>query len=131
MKQIELWADGSCLKNPGEGGAGIVLVYNGHEKGFSIPLGQTTNMRAELSAIIEGLKLIKEACEVFIFSDSEVTIDIINGTKQASSNLDLWQEYHTAAMFHVIKAEWIRKDSKPLNKRCHVLANEAARKGKL
>lgn len=129
MKKVELWADGCSLNNPGESGAGVVLVYNGYEKDFSIPLGQSTNMRAELSAIIEGLKLITEACEVYIFSDSQVTIDIINGTKQASANLDLWQEYHKAAMFHRIRAEWIKKDTRPLNKRCHNLANQAAYKG--
>lgn len=126
MKKIELWADGSCLSNPGKSGAGIVLVYGTVKKEYAIPLGDSTNNRAELSAIIEGLKLLKEACEVHLFSDSQVTIDIINGTKQASSNLDLWQEYHRETMFHKIVATWIRKDSHVHNETCHNLAQKAA-----
>jgi len=127
MKTIEMYTDGAAISNPnGFAGAGIVLLYNGVKKEFAIPLGINSNFRAELCAIIEGLKLLKEPCTVHLFSDAQVVIDIINGDKQASSNLDLWKDYRFASSEHKVIATWIRKDSNEWNKVAHKLANQAA-----
>jgi ribonuclease HI len=130
MKKVELHTDGAALNNPvGESGAGIVLKYGAITKEFSIPLGIGSNNRAELCAIIEGLKLLREPCEVYLFSDSQITINCVTGVNQASSNLDLWDIFKDASKGHTIIAKWNKKDSTPENKRCHELANQAARKG--
>jgi len=78
LKNIEIWTDGSALKAPNGKfycGVGVVLVYNKHVKELSIPLGLATVNIAELTAPIEGLKLLKEKCRVRIYSDSQYTID--------------------------------------------------------
>lgn len=130
MKTVELHVDGAALNNPvGESGAGIVLKFGTVKKEFAIALGIGSNNRAELSAIIEGLKLLKEPCEVHLFSDSLITINCITGVNQSSSNLDLWADFEAVAKGHTIIAKWNKKDTTLENKRCHELANQAARKG--
>lgn len=127
MKVIELHVDGASESNGGNAGAGIILKYNGVAKKWGIPLGQATNMRAELMAVIEGLKLVKEPCHIKLYSDNQVTIKIIQGEYKASSNLDLWGMYHEVAKGHEIIAEWNRRDSTQENKECNDLAQRAAR----
>lgn len=78
LPEVELWVDGSALKAPdGEFycGAGVVLVYGDKIKEVSIPLGLATVNIAELTAPLEGLKLLKKKCNVTIMSDSLYTID--------------------------------------------------------
>ena len=64
MKRVTLYTDGACSGNPGVGGYGSVLMYNGHEKRISGALRDTTNFRMELTAVIEGLKCLNQPCEV-------------------------------------------------------------------
>lgn len=64
MKKVEIFTDGACSGNPGPGGYGAILRYNGHEKEISGGEKETTNNRMELLAVIESLKLLKEPCEV-------------------------------------------------------------------
>ena len=64
MKQVEIFTDGACSGNPGPGGWGAVLRYNGHEKEISGGEANTTNNRMELSAVINALALLKEPCKV-------------------------------------------------------------------
>ena len=70
MKQVEIFTDGACSGNPGPGGWGAVLRYNGHEKEISGGEANTTNNRMELSAVINALALLKEPCKVTLYSDS-------------------------------------------------------------
>lgn len=127
MKVIELHVDGASSGNGGNAGAGVILKYNGVVKKWGIPLGTDTNMRAELRAVIEGLKLVKEPCHIKLYSDNQVTIRIITGDYQASSNLDLWAEYHSLAEKHRIDAYWNKRDSTQENTECNDLAQRAAR----
>lgn len=127
MKVIELHVDGASEGNGGFAGAGIILKYNGTIKKWGIPLGQATNMRAELMAVIEGIKLVKEPCHIKLYSDNQVTIRIIAGDYKASSNLDLWAQYDEIAASHRIEAHWNRRDSTDENKECNDLAQRAAR----
>lgn len=106
MKNIEIYTDGACSGNPGPGGYGIVLKYNNIQKEYSGYAEQTTNNRMELTAVIEALKLLKEPCNVTLYSDSAYTLNafllgwidswILNNWKTASKkpvlSVDLWKE---------------------------------------
>ena len=71
MKSVEIYTDGACSGNPGPGGWGAVLRYNGREKEISGGEANTTNNRMELMAVIEALSLLKEPCQVTLYSDSQ------------------------------------------------------------
>ena len=78
MKSINIYTDGACSGNPGPGGWGAVLVYNGIEKQLSGGEKNTTNNRMELTAVIEALKALKEPCNVTLTTDSKYVCDAIN-----------------------------------------------------
>lgn len=105
MKKVILYTDGACSGNPGVGGWAFVLMYKSSQKQVSGGEKLTTNNRMELTAVIEGLKLLKEKCEVEIYSDSAYIVNAINkdwlvqwqlrgwktSTKEAVLNQDLWE----------------------------------------
>lgn len=135
MKKITLFSDGSALGNPGPGGYGVILRFGDKEKELSGSDAHTTNNRMELLGVIEGLKALKEPCEVEIVSDSSYVVKGINEwlegwVKRSFSkvkNPDLWQEYLRVAATHKIKAVWIRgHDGHIENERCDKLARDAA-----
>ena len=70
MKKIEIFTDGACSGNPGPGGWGAILRYEGHEKELSGYEAETTNNRMELKAVIEAVKAVNQPCEITITSDS-------------------------------------------------------------
>ena len=74
MKRVTLYTDGAGSGNPGIGGYGAVLMFNGHEKRISGAEPETTNNRMELTAVIEGLKCLNQPCEVDIYSDSSYIV---------------------------------------------------------
>ncbi len=74
MKHVDLFTDGACSGNPGPGGWGAILRYNGVEKELSGGEANTTNNRMELSAVIFGLKALKEPCAVTLYSDSQYLV---------------------------------------------------------
>ena len=134
-KQIILYSDGSSLGNPGPGGYGGILEYKGKRKEYSGGDAHTTNNRMELQAVIEGLKLLKEPCNVEIISDSSYVIKSINewmegGEKRNFSkvkNVDLWKAYIEAAAPHNITGTWVRgHNGHPENERCDELARNEA-----
>lgn len=137
LKQITLYSDGSSLGNPGPGGYGGILEYKGKRKEYSGGETHTTNNRMELRAVIEGLKLLKEPCNVEVVSDSSYVIKAINewlpgwilkGFSKVK-NVDLWESYLEAAEPHKIRGTWIRgHDGHPENERCDQLAKEEAEK---
>jgi len=135
-KQITLYSDGSSLGNPGPGGYGGILVYKNTRKEYSGAAPHTTNNRMELQGVIEGLKLLKEPCEVEVISDSSYVIKAINEWLEGwvrknfakVKNVDLWEAYLDAARPHHIHGTWVRgHNGHPENERCDELArNEAA-----
>lgn len=74
-KKVEIYTDGACSGNPGVGGWGVVMLYKGHKKEASGAEASTTNNRMELTAIIQGLKMLKEPCVVTIYSDSAYSVE--------------------------------------------------------
>lgn len=137
MKKIELYSDGACSGNPGPGGWGAVLVYKGIEKEISGFEKETTNNRMELTAVIEGLKALKEPCEVALTTDSKYVADALingwakswqkNGWKKADKkpalNPDLWEELLALCDVHSLDITWVKGHAgHPYNERCDALA---------
>ena len=77
MKKVTLYTDGACSGNPGPGGYGAVLIYNGVEKEISGGQKDTTNNQMEMMAVIKGLEMLKEPCEVKVYSDSAYVVNSI------------------------------------------------------
>ena len=75
MKKVTLYSDGACSGNPGPGGYGTVLEFNGREKEFSAGYKLTTNNRMEILGVIVGLKALKESCEVTVVTDSQYVVN--------------------------------------------------------
>ena len=75
MKAIEIYTDGACSGNPGPGGWGVVLLYQGNKKELAGYQPETTNNRMELFAAIQGLAALREPCEVTLYSDSSYLIN--------------------------------------------------------
>ena len=139
VKKITLFSDGSALGNPGPGGYGVVLRYGDKEKELSGYEPHTTNNRMELKGVIEGLKALKEPCDVDIVSDSSYVVKGINEWLEGwikrdfkkVKNPDLWREYIEVAKPHKIHAIWVRgHDGHAENERCDKLARDAAQAAK-
>lgn len=145
MKQVQIFTDGACQGNPGPGGWGAILRYQGREKEISGGEAQTTNNRMELRAVIEALSLLKEPCEVTLCSDSRYVCDAIekgwakswkrNGWRKADKkpalNSDLWERLLELLTVHRVTVAWVRgHDGHPENERCDRLAVAAAEKNK-
>ncbi|AKO45476.1 ribonuclease HI [[Haemophilus] ducreyi] len=124
MKSVNIFTDGSCLGNPGPGGIGVVLRYNQHQKKVSQGYFQTTNNRMELRAVIEGLLMLKEACNVTLYSDSQymkngITKWIFKWKKsnwktangKAVKNKDLWLLLDEKIQIHSIEWKWVKGHS--------------------
>ena len=139
MKKITLFSDGSALGNPGPGGYGVILRFGDKEKELSGSEEHTTNNRMELLGAIEGLRALKEPCEVDIISDSSYVVKGINEWLVAwikrdfkkVKNIDLWKEYIEVSKIHKINAIWVRgHDGHEENERCDLLARTEAQKMK-
>ena len=137
MKHVDIFTDGACSGNPGPGGWGAILRYNGTEKELSGGEKNTTNNRMELTAVIEALKCLKEVCEVTLVTDSKYVADGLgkgwaeswkkNGWKKSDRkpalNPDLWDELLTLYHKHNVEIQWIKgHTSHPENERCDRLA---------
>ena len=137
MKQIELFTDGACSGNPGPGGWGAILRFNGVEKELSGGEINTTNNRMELTAVIKGLKALKEPCFVTLTTDSKYVSDGIskgwaqswknNGWRKADKkpalNPDLWDELLQLLSVHEVEINWVKGHAgHPENERCDELA---------
>lgn len=146
MKKIEIYTDGACSGNPGAGGWGAVLKYKEHKKEISGYAPETTNNRMELTAVIEALSALKEACEVTICSDSQYFCNAItkgwaeawqkNGWKKSDKkpalNADLWQKLLSLLQKHKINIVWVKGHAgHPENERCDYLATSEISKHKI
>ena len=142
MKRVTLYTDGACSGNPGTGGYGAVLIYNGHEKRISGAVPETTNNRMELTAVIEGLKCLNRPCEVDIFSDSAYIVNAFgqgwiygwksNGWKKGDGkpvlNPDLWQELLVLADVHDLHFNKVKGHADDeYNNICDKLATDAVK----
>ncbi len=137
MKQVTIYSDGSSLGNPGPGGWGTILRFGKHEKELVGGEPMTTNNRMELRAVIEGLKALKEPCDVTVYSDSSYVVNAINEWLdnwiardfKKVKNPELWREYIEAARPHRVRAVWVRGHAgHPENERCDELARGYAEK---
>ena len=137
MKEVTIYSDGACSGNPGPGGYGTVLVYNGIEKELSEGFESTTNNRMELLGCIKGLECLKEPCMVTVVSDSKYLCDAINqgwleswknrGWKKADKkpvlNQELWERLDKMLSVHTVTFEWIKgHNGHKYNERCDTLA---------
>ncbi len=145
MKKVEMFTDGACSGNPGPGGWGTILRYKTVEKELSGYSPATTNNRMELTAVVEGLRSLKEPCQLDIYTDSRYLKDGItswihkwkkNGWKTSSKspvkNKNLWEALDVASQKHSIAWHWIKGHAgHPENERADQLAREAiAKKGR-
>ena len=137
MKEVTIYSDGACSGNPGPGGWGTILDYKGKRKELSGGDEHTTNNRMELTAVIEGLKALKEPCRVKIITDSQYVFNGISlgwaaswkannwrkKDKKPALNPELWDELLSLVAKHDVTLEWIKGHAgHPENERCDELA---------
>lgn len=137
MKSINIYTDGACSGNPGPGGWGAVLIYNGIEKQISGGEKNTTNNRMELTAVIEALKALKEPCNVTLTTDSKYVCDAINkewvfawqrnnwrkADKKPALNVDLWEQLLELLKIHKVEFVWVKgHNGHKYNEICDALA---------
>ena len=136
MKKIRLYSDGSSLGNPGAGGWGTILKYKESVKELSGGNPHTTNNIMELTGVVEGLKALKEPCEVEVISDSKYVVQGINewlsnweknnwkkADKKPALNVDLWKALLPLLEKHKVTFNWVKgHNGHPYNERCDELA---------
>ena len=121
MKTIILTTDGACSGNPGPGGWCAILQFGGHTRILEGHAEHTTNQRMELTAALEGLRALKEGCEVTLISDSKYVTDGIqswlpgwvsrgwrNSSGKPPENLDLWQDIYEQTKQHRVTTRWVK-----------------------
>ena len=142
MTRVDIFTDGACQGNPGPGGWAAVLVAGHHRREITGYEAATTNNRMELMAALEGLRNLKQPCEVDLYTDSQYLKNGMeqwlakwkrNGWrtagKQPVKNADLWEQLDDEAKRHTMRWHWVRgHDGHVENERCDVLANEAIRR---
>ncbi len=141
MKDVQIYTDGACRGNPGRGGWGAILVYQGHERELSGGDPMTTNNRMELMAAIAALEALKEPCLVTLTSDSKYLVDAVtlgwarawraNGWRKSDRspalNTDLWERLLALLERHQVTFVWVKgHDGHPYNERCDRLATDFA-----
>lgn len=137
MKKVEIFTDGACSGNPGPGGWGAILRFQGREKELFGGEKDTTNNRMELTACIEALRALKEPCEILLTTDSQYVVNGIekgwaqgwkdNGWRKAdkkpAQNIDLWDALLLLLSIHKVSFNWIKGHAgHSENERCDTLA---------
>lgn len=140
MKQITIYTDGACSGNPGDGGYGAILMYGDYVKEISGGERNTTNNRMEMKAVIKALKMLKEPCEVEVYSDSAYVVNAFNenwienwrarswrkSDGKAVLNVELWQALIKLTNKHNVKFVKVKGHSdNEYNNRCDELARGA------
>ena len=143
MKTVTLYTDGACSGNPGPGGWGAILEFNGVQKELSGGAEKTTNNRMELTAVIEGLRALKEPCKVELYSDSKYVVDAlekgwaqgwqkrgwVKSDKSPALNPDLWETLLALCKQHSVTCHWVKGHAQnEKNNRCDELAVAESRK---
>lgn len=133
---VRLYTDGACSGNPGPGGWGVVMRWNGHEKELSGGEAETTNNRMEMMAVIKGLKALKRASTVEVYTDSKYVQQGINewlegwkargwktADKKPVKNQDLWEMLDLLISKHDVTLHWVKGHAgHPENERADSLA---------
>jgi ribonuclease HI len=136
---VEIHTDGACSGNPGPGGWGAILAWNGHEKELSGGEAQTTNNRMELMAAIAALEALRKPSDVVLWTDSTYLRQGIttwidgwkrngwrNAAKEPVKNRDLWERLDAARRLHRVNWQWLKGHAgHPLNERADRLARAA------
>ena len=137
MKQVTIYTDGACSGNPGPGGWGAILCWNGKEKERSGGEASTTNNRMELTGVIRALEALREPCQVELYTDSQYVVNAMEqgwalswrakgwrrSNKEPALNPDLWEELLLLTAQHEMHYTWVQghaDDEK--NNRCDALA---------
>lgn len=137
MKQVTIYSDGACRGNPGPGGWGALLIHGEHRRELHGGATNTTNNRMEMTAVIEALNTLNEACDISLYTDSQYVLRGMTewlagwkakGWKTASrkpvKNADLWQQLDSACARHEIRWHWVKgHNGDPGNERADSLAN--------
>ncbi|WP_421724580.1 ribonuclease HI [Bauldia sp.] len=118
---VEIWTDGACSGNPGPGGWGAILKWNGREKELSGGAADTTNNRMELTAAIEALSALKRPSTVDLHTDSQYLRGGITGwihnwkrngwrtsSRKPVKNVDLWQQLDALTAKHTVRWHWVK-----------------------
>ena len=137
MRKVMIYTDGACSGNPGPGGWAAILIYGENRKEISGGNFETTNNIMELTSILEGLRALKEECEVEVYSDSAYSVNAFNqgwiynwmkkGWKKAGGepvkNKEIWQELYSLTQKHKVTFIKVKGHSdNELNNRCDELA---------
>ena len=140
MKTIQIYTDGSCQYNPGPGGWACILMYNGQVKEKNGYIPNTTNNQMELLAIIKALEMVKECCNIELFSDSAYIVNAFqqnwiekwekngwqNSQKQPIAHIELWQQLLQLTQKHNITWNKVKAHTNNVyNNRCDALAKQA------
>jgi len=139
LKQVEIFTDGACRGNPGPGGWGALLRYQGKERKLYGGAADTTNNRMELQAAIEALRALSESCQVVLTTDSVYVKNGITtwleGWKQKGwktagrkpvKNVDLWQALDEQNQRHQVEWRWVKGHS---GHRENEIADQLANRG--
>lgn len=141
---VEIFSDGACSGNPGPGGWGTLLRWDGHTRELSGFEAQTTNNRMEMMAAIAGLEALKRPCRARVTTDSQYLYKGItewihgwrkkgwkNSKKEEVANRDLWERLLELTAKHQVEWHWVRgHNGHPENERCDELARAAITAGK-
>ena len=140
MEKVIIYTDGACSGNPGPGGWGAILMYKDNKKEISGRKKDTTNNVMELTAVIEGLKMLKFPCDVEVYSDSAYVVNASNqkwinswiknnwktSGKESVKNKEVWQELYELTKIHNVKFIKVKGHSdNEFNNRCDEMAREA------
>ncbi len=140
MEKVIIYTDGACSGNPGPGGWGAILMYNGNKKEISGAKDNTTNNVMELTAALEGLKMLKYPCEVELYSDSAYLVNgfsqgwIYNwkknnwktASKEPVKNKEIWEEIYNLTQIHKVKFIKVKGHAdNEFNNRCDEMARNA------
>lgn len=140
MEKVIIYTDGACSGNPGPGGWGAILMYNGNKKEISGAKNNTTNNVMELTAALEGLKMLKFPCEVELYSDSAYLVNSFSqgwiynwkknnwktASKEPVKNKEIWEEIYKMTQIHKVKFVKVKGHAdNEFNNRCDELARNA------
>lgn len=140
-KLVSIYTDGACIGNPGPGGYGVILDFEGRRKELSAGYRLTTNNRMEIMAVIVGLEALRARCDVTVYTDSRYVADTISlgwakkwrskgwmrTANEKASNADLWQRVLELCDKHEVTVQWVKGHAgHPENERCDRLSVAAA-----